>query len=155
MALTKVSGIVSAVRQHVELKTDANKQVSQKDSVSFRIGNRPASLGLRANINEGDRVTAVGDDFAEMGVLILRNDSTNIVYTTNNGPFLTALGWFCLVLSTPVLFILLGVPIGNETLRMVFGLLALCSVFFIPISIYLLLKGRKFKQATAMLNSSP
>ena len=80
MGLTLVSGTISMLRERTTVTGDAHS-VSTRQSTEFRIGDRPATLAAACNLTIGDKVTAAGHAKAELTVLALRNDTTNVVYS--------------------------------------------------------------------------
>ena len=84
-----LTGAVSAVRlnQNVAVTTTvtptmvSSSPTAVHSSMTFRIGNRPASMDGAVSLIDGDMVTAAGLEGNEFKVIALRNDTTKTIHT--------------------------------------------------------------------------
>lgn len=88
--LTTIAGTVSGVE--VSTTTTTSTTVSPNSSVPstsafthsmvyFRVDNRPVYMTVRANVRNGDVITAAGHDKGEFEIIALRNHSTKTIYS--------------------------------------------------------------------------
>lgn len=115
MALSKISGAVSGLRQssettgHMGPKSGA---VFTAQLLTLRVGGKPVEIKLPSipSLEDGEQVTAVGREKAgTLRALALRNDATGAVYTQPTIPsYIT--GVLLLILGIPLSFVIVGLP---------------------------------------------
>jgi len=82
MALIKWDGEVSHVRERSRISGNAG-DIRQDSSTHFRIAGRPASVDSALEISDGDSVTAICKDKAELKVIAIRNHTTGLTWSPN------------------------------------------------------------------------
>lgn len=97
--ITKLSGIVNHVTTE---KSTYGSVYTNQGYVSgyvntdhwtkFRINNRPCSYKWSLNLSEGDRVIVAGEGTAELQVLALHNQTTNVIYSAYSPHILRIFG---------------------------------------------------------------
>ena len=146
MALTKISGVVSNVRERTEVSrmethhhshmNTSHSKVKTKTSINFRVDECPVTMKDSEGIElaDGDQATVVGTESGGgIKALLIQNDTTGIVY-----------GWRATYLLVWAVILIVA---GFATLAVFIGLLLL------PMGLYLLYKWRQYKQAHALLQA--
>lgn len=148
MGLTLVSGTISMLRERTTVTGDAHS-VSTRQSTEFRIGDRPATLAAACNLTIGDKVTAAGHAKAELTVLALRNDTTNVVYSIAPTP-LWSIGF--MVLSP---FAGIAVMLQDPSWAFPGTILLLGGLVFLPMGLIGMRKNGIVSSARRMVEQAP
>lgn len=135
MALSKISGPVSNFREETNVTSArtsnlGHTQFRTEKAINFRVGNRPVSMKLPKGIElaDGDEATVVGRDTGGgMKAVLVRNDTTNIVYGMST---IYVLAWA--IITTIAGIATLGVLIG---------------FLLLPLGLFLCYKGYQLMQA--------
>lgn len=135
-----VSGVVSNLQFSTETSGHMNKgsgNVHTKQTATFRLDGRSVIIKLpeRPDIAEGERVTVVGADKGVFKALVMRNDTTNVVYTLPPWQFYLY-GGIMLLLGIMTLVIILG-------------------IFLIPIALFVIFQGYRYAHAVKILQAQP
>ncbi|MFN0243762.1 MAG: hypothetical protein ACKVWV_12800 [Planctomycetota bacterium] len=148
MSLSLVSGTITQLRERAEVRGD-DKSITTHRATEFRIDNRPANFAAAFNASVGDKVTAVGKNSAELEVIALRNDTTNVIYFVGMAP----LGGIAILLACPVIAI--AVMLYDTSWAFLGFILLLGGFVSFPGGIYLLFKRRGVARAVRMVEQAP
>lgn len=102
MGLVKLNGEVTHCRERSVLSGQAG-DIKQDSSTHFRIAGRPASIDSTLNISDGDMVTVIGKDKAELKVIAIHNHTTGVTSMPNWKGQMT-LGMVVLAISIALTF---------------------------------------------------
>jgi hypothetical protein len=136
--LEKISGVIDFTTNMSsttgQINTDINTghvygSIQTGHWINFRVNNRPCKWEGVININNGDQVTVVGKKKAELEVLVLANETTNITYTQNDKSGLLKL--YRIYLGTMAVIFLFTLS-GNTIATIIF-------LFFFLVTIYILI----------------
>lgn len=133
MSLTAVSGVITQLRERAELRVD----------------NRPARFAAAFNASIGDKVVAAGKNAAELEVIALRNDTTQLIYHVG----ITSIPAIAFMLAVP--FLAVALMLYDTSWAFAGFLFLLMGLISFPVGLLALYKRKVTHEAVRMVEHAP